>query len=198
VAKVTETLVVKYGQHISLPEVAAILYVSAYTSIPVPQIHGAYEYKSELFLFMEFIPGRTLKDALPDMTAASKDALTEQLRVHMNSLRSLRGTYIGGLGCTPCFDHIFADEPPSDYGPFPNVAAFHETLAKAINRYGVPEGFPTSRSKCRLFKDDYRIVFSHGDFASRNIMLSEEEKLAAILDWETAGFWPEYWEWMKA
>ncbi|GBE87269.1 hypothetical protein SCP_1005160 [Sparassis crispa] len=147
---------------------------------------------------MEFIPGRTLKDAWPDMTAASKDTLTEQLRVHMNSLRSLRGTYIGGLGCTPCFDHIFADEPPSDCGPFPNVAAFHDTLAKAINRYGVPEGFPTSRSKCRLFKDDYHIVFSHGDFASRNIMLSEEGKLAAILDWETAGFWPEYWEWMKA
>ena len=38
VAKVTETLVVKYGQCISLREVAAILYVSAHTSVPVPQV----------------------------------------------------------------------------------------------------------------------------------------------------------------
>ena len=37
-------------------------------------------------------------------------------------------------------------------------------------------------------------VFTHGDIAPRNIMVDETHRITGILDWETAGWYPDYWE----
>lgn len=58
-------------------------------------------------------------------------------------------------------------------------------------------------------REDHRIVFTHGDLHPRNIMVSwegnqrsvaaaENLRVTAILDWEFAGWYPEYWEFVKA
>jgi aminoglycoside phosphotransferase (APT) family kinase protein len=39
----------------------------------------------------------------------------------------------------------------------------------------------------------HRITFTHGDLSSSNILV-EDGHISAILDWETAGWLPEYWE----
>ena len=41
------------------------------------------------------------------------------------------------------------------------------------------------------------IVLTHGDFAPRNILL-QNTKIVAVLDWELSGYYPEYWEYVKA
>lgn len=41
------------------------------------------------------------------------------------------------------------------------------------------------------------IVFTHGDLNPRNI-LAENGKITGIVDWENAGWFPEYWEYTKA
>lgn len=58
--------------------------------------------------------------------------------------------------------------------------------------------------------DDHRIVMTHGDLHPRNIMVSWEQdqsdeetremelKVTSILDWDLAGWYPEYWEYLKA
>ncbi|KAL5342733.1 hypothetical protein BJX70DRAFT_409707 [Aspergillus crustosus] len=46
----------------------------------------------------------------------------------------------------------------------------------------------------RLRQRSHRIVFSHGDFRAHNIMVDDDEHLSGFLDWETAGWYPEYWE----
>lgn len=54
----------------------------------------------------------------------------------------------------------------------------------------------------RLFlTDKYAIYFSHGDLHLSNIIVSGSpgcRAIAAILDWEQAGWYPEYWEYCKA
>jgi thiamine kinase-like enzyme len=40
----------------------------------------------------------------------------------------------------------------------------------------------------------HRIVFTHSDLVSRNILVDSNGQLQAILDWERAGWFPEYWE----
>lgn len=45
---------------------------------------------------------------------------------------------------------------------------------------------------------DHEIVSTHGDFAPRNILVDEEGYVTAILDWESAGWYPEYWEYIRA
>jgi aminoglycoside phosphotransferase (APT) family kinase protein len=37
-------------------------------------------------------------------------------------------------------------------------------------------------------------VFTHGDIAPRNIMVDESAHITGIIDWELAGWYPEYWE----
>jgi Ser/Thr protein kinase RdoA (MazF antagonist) len=43
----------------------------------------------------------------------------------------------------------------------------------------------------------YRSCFTHADLTLRNIIV-REGKVAAIIDWGFAGWYPEYWEWTKA
>lgn len=46
-----------------------------------------------------------------------------------------------------------------------------------------------------------RIVFTHGDVRPANIMVTHEKddvwRVAAIIDWESSGFYPSYWESVK-
>ncbi|RAH70030.1 uncharacterized protein BO66DRAFT_438735 [Aspergillus aculeatinus CBS 121060] len=48
-----------------------------------------------------------------------------------------------------------------------------------------------------VLTDNHEIVFTHGDFAPRNILV-EGDRVTAVLDWEDAGWYPEYWEYIKA
>ena len=54
----------------------------------------------------------------------------------------------------------------------------------------------------RLFlTDTSAIYFSHGDLHLSNIIVSGSpgcRSIAAILDWEQAGWYPEHWEYCKA
>jgi aminoglycoside phosphotransferase (APT) family kinase protein len=54
---------------------------------------------------------------------------------------------------------------------------------------------------CReLLPDDSKVYFTHGDLTLRNIMVSGPPglcRVTAIIDWEQAGWYPEYWEFCK-
>ena len=47
-------------------------------------------------------------------------------------------------------------------------------------------------------RQHYTTKFTHGDFASRNIMVKRDGTITAIIDWDSAGWFPEYWEYTKA
>lgn len=50
--------------------------------------------------------------------------------------------------------------------------------------------------------DDHRIVLSHGDLNPKNIILLDERdgsvSISGIIDWEMGGWYPEYWDALKA
>lgn len=45
-----------------------------------------------------------------------------------------------------------------------------------------------------IFDLPYRIVFTHGDFQTHNIIIDGEDRLSGFLDCECAEWCPEYWE----
>lgn len=75
-------------------------------------------------------------------------------------------------------------------GPFKDEAAFNQTL-----RYS---GDAARRG--------HKIVFTHADLNPRNILVdrmvqpdgSRGWKVTGIVDWETSGYYPEYWDYTKA
>jgi thiamine kinase-like enzyme len=43
---------------------------------------------------------------------------------------------------------------------------------------------------------DHRAVLTHGDLSPRNIIV-QDNKITGLIDWEIAGWFPEYWEYVK-
>ena len=47
-----------------------------------------------------------------------------------------------------------------------------------------------------------KIVFSHGDLRPANIVVKSDQQgdysVSGVLDWEMGGFYPDYWESVKA
>lgn len=53
---------------------------------------------------------------------------------------------------------------------------------------------------CRIeISDDTPVMFTHNDLVAPNILLSpgSNPKVAAIIDWGQAGWYPAYWEYCK-
>jgi aminoglycoside phosphotransferase (APT) family kinase protein len=88
-----------------------------------------------------------------------------------------------------CYDHrviagLDCDEDRGDFiGPFPNEDEFNHAL-----RCDAPPEV--------IHRGGHKIVFTYGDLNMRNIMV-ENGKVTGIVDWETAGFYPSYWEYTK-
>lgn len=41
-------------------------------------------------------------------------------------------------------------------------------------------------------------MFTHGDFKAHNVLVGYDGHLSGLLDWESAGWYPEYWEFTTA
>lgn len=53
-----------------------------------------------------------------------------------------------------------------------------------------------SRRACvdQLDSTRHDIVFTHGDIAPHNIRVLHDGRIGRLIDWEAAGYYPEYWE----
>jgi Phosphotransferase enzyme family. len=86
-----------------------------------------------------------------------------------------------------------------EWGPFESHDAFnnffnHENVRKLSRRYPLAQA-PLAVTKGRT----WRTVFAHGDLGPHNILWdTKQKKIAAIIDWEFAGWFPEYWEYTRA
>ena len=154
----------------------------------------------------------TLESVWPDLTTAHKLSVQQQLKVIFARLRAEDFGAQGG-------------EDPRRFGSFETgickdtrrnqrvsetliatEAEFNEFLCRAPGR--AVTAWITMI--CESLGADHRIVMTHGDLHPRDIMVSwedggeggvaaaEDVRVTAILDWEFAGWYPEYWEFVKA
>ncbi|KAK0462986.1 uncharacterized protein EV420DRAFT_1147761 [Desarmillaria tabescens] len=78
--------------------------------------------------------------------------------------------------------------------PFKNIRAFHDMLLADVSwESRMPRLLQLSAP---VYDKPHRLCFSHCDLNKTNIIVSEDNRLAAIIDWEAAGWFPEYWEFM--
>ncbi|KAL5349665.1 hypothetical protein ACLOAV_004695 [Pseudogymnoascus australis] len=147
---------------------------------------------------MSYIPGETLETVWPTMTPDQKQDIALQLRAIVDKMRSLPsddstfrscgGGMVRDMRCKLfyCPYNIFTGGPFSDEKSFNDfVMDIPKSTPKAI-RKGL---------KARLLCN-HRVVFTHGDLSPRNIIV-KENKITGLIDWEVAGWFPEYWEYVK-
>ncbi|KAK2800118.1 hypothetical protein FQN51_006359 [Onygenales sp. PD_10] len=73
-------------------------------------------------------------------------------------------------------------------GPFDTENGFNDFQAKGADQR------PGDSNVIQFPGDNHAIHFAHGDLSPRNVMVDEGGHIIGLLDWEWAGWFPEYWE----
>ena len=171
-------------------------FVRRNTSIPVPKVYDILEDKENIYIVMEYIEGKMLAEVWTRLTSEQKGSIVNQLKGYLAELRALSpphpgrvesvdGTEIGNTTIGP------------NRGPFDSVESFHRARGYSHIRSS-PDKYPRYKDVFNRIKGKkYRTVFTHGDFSLHNILVNKDMKIAAIIDWEFAGWYPEYWEYTQ-
>ena len=181
-------------------ELDAIEFVHRFTTIPVPRIIDLQldEQSSEFtWILMERIPGVQLGEAWPHLDQVGRARVAAELKGYLEELHSLRPPTAGWIGsCTggPAYDHRIDNLAPC--GPFKSVADFHDYLVAPIKKCPRPEWVTKYRQR---LSDEHDTIFIHADLSRENILVDPSTgAITGIIDWEMAGFWPDWWEYRKA
>jgi aminoglycoside phosphotransferase len=197
VLMLTKGLCVKYGSRIDLAEAKSMLFIARHTSIPVPTVHFAFVYDDCTYILMERIHGQPIGIDWINRPHASRQRILENLKDMITEMRKLQAHIDANSICSVTGGSLYDPRLPTitrKFGPFGGVQDFHnylrngmqshtdETVSKLISMHKKHWGAPT---------------FTHGDLSSLNILVNGD-KIAGIIDWETAGWYPSYWEYTTA
>ncbi|KAF2818060.1 phosphotransferase enzyme family protein [Ophiobolus disseminans] len=201
-------MIVKFGSHISTTEAVNLWDIPRVFQdmIPVPEVYGWRVAKQEgntdeVFIYMQLVQGPTLEEQWSKLCAGNKQMICKDIRAKSSCLRTLWDSeshqVIGSICHSPAPDRCLEDLPL--LRPFPSRLVFHDWLSWLWRR-NVPNPQSIEDYWRGLLPDNGPVVFTHGDVRPANIIVTATSptKIVAILDWEMAGWYPDYWEYCKA
>ncbi|CAG8124898.1 unnamed protein product [Penicillium salamii] len=193
IIRISEDRVVKFGFNLNPSEAANLQFVAENTTIPVPKPYDVgWEDGKVTSIEMDYIPGNPLDKVWPSMDSTQRLSIANQLQGYISQLRKLKGDFIGSADRGKItYGSLFATR----CGPFDSEKAFNEWRLSDIKR-----DLKDPMKPCVMFAlpDDHEILFTHGDISARNINVDENGNITGILDWETSGWYPEYWEYVES
>ncbi|KKZ64084.1 hypothetical protein EMCG_01580 [[Emmonsia] crescens] len=171
-------------------------YVAKHTSIPIPKIFNTYEHHDALYIEMEYIPAMDLEKAWlgGHLSQAQKEHMFRELPDYVSQLRELDAPHqemAASTDLNACLDYRIGF---SAFGPFTNHQYFHSFLRSGLVVENCTESFSQAVTDCHSHV--YQSRFTHADLYPRNILI-RDRKVCTIIDWEFAGWYPEYWKYTK-
>ncbi|KDQ64386.1 hypothetical protein JAAARDRAFT_43455 [Jaapia argillacea MUCL 33604] len=196
VVKLRNNRIVKVRGGMRKEEAEIMQYVSEHTTIPLPGNVVFVREGAKTYLLMDYVNGEQLDVVWPQLTDSTKLSILADMKGYVAQLRDLREptarTYIGSICYRPCSDRRVVGFYSA--GPFDTERAFNDHVTAHLRSDIKAEQIRFVRN---MMKDDHRILFAHGDLHPGNILV-RDGRVVAILDWEMAGWYPEYWEWCKS
>ncbi|KAJ5434623.1 hypothetical protein N7491_005218 [Penicillium cf. griseofulvum] len=167
-----------FGQEL---EAENMRYVAENTTIPIPHVHAIQAHDGGVkSILMDYIEGRTLQDAWSSMIPSQKMSVAQELHGYIQQLRGLKYEHLGSFSHKNIYTRrsIYLDEYL-----FSRLTTSVPDLVRNHMAIKQPEG---------------NMVFTHGDLAPRNILVDDHGHVTAVLDWEIAGWHPEWCETVSA
>ncbi len=211
--RISPGLMVKRGTGVKLEEADNLEYVRNNSSVPVPKVHCAFTRRGCRYIVMDYIHGQTLWSWWHTASAESKKRVRRQLAGHMSNLQSVPNPTpgrVGGLKGGPIYDYRYTSgkgaSPYTEesFGPFHDAHEFHLWLRNGFtspvsSEVGEKSNQDAGIDRMCQMQDrrNYATTLTHGDFSSQNIII-RDDKVAGIIDWEMAGWYPDYWEYTSA
>ncbi|PGH15817.1 hypothetical protein AJ79_02198 [Helicocarpus griseus UAMH5409] len=202
VVQLDTSIVVKLGHNLSLTSGDMTAHIRRHsTDIPVPQPLGVISVGDMTYEFMSLIEGRPLDKLWPELSNAEKCSVRDQLDIILTQLRllPLPSEYFGGGNPPHCVDcRMWKRRSPER---METEAQFNDFLFSDNRRAGME---PYAEFVKSMFRENHRIVLTHGDLHPRNILAvvdaerGEGIRITGLIDWEYSGAYPEYWEFVKS
>ncbi|PIL34493.1 hypothetical protein GSI_03270 [Ganoderma sinense ZZ0214-1] len=188
-------------------EVQALQFLSGRLSIRTPRVlhHAPFPEpdatieagewdKGCWYFFMDECPGVPLDKVIGDMSPSELDHIADQLTVVLKEMRACTSTTLGSVSGGP-YDNHFMPYPWQPLDAFTSVAEYLEYYRDVFRDFCGPE-FVENLFSCFPDGPDVLVHLTHGDLLPKNILV-DGSAITAIIDWETAGFYPEFWEYCR-
>jgi aminoglycoside phosphotransferase (APT) family kinase protein len=192
VVEISDNKIVKFGNEVDEGEYHILMQLKEIKGFPSPSPLFFVKDGPMGYLIMSKIEGSPLSVLWKDLSSEDLEIISGQLHDAMNLLRSIDGWYIGSVGGGGVRDMRRDLRKGSRCS---TIAEFNSFLTKEIgDKKTAYKDFLRS-----LFEDDKdcRFVLTHGDLSPRNLII-HNNRLSGIVDWECGGWYPEYWEYVKA
>ncbi|OBS19984.1 hypothetical protein FPOA_11707 [Fusarium poae] len=165
------------------------------THIPVPRPLDLVSSSDDSYLLTTRLPGHPVGSCLDTMSDGDVDAFIHELQGYLSQLRaiskpdSIRHAICNAVG-GPCYDYrtIAGQDYDEEKGDLIEPFANEEDFNKKLQTGALPRV---------AHESGHKIVFTHGDINMRNILM-HNGRISGIVDWENAGWFPDYWEYTKA
>ena len=146
---------------------------------------------------MEKIAGERAGQAWVRRSEESRIQILDQLKSMVEQLRAVpppEGFSVASILGGAIYDARLPGQPSR--GPFKTVEDFHSSLRNNLVTEGcsVPEDL---EELVGFHGQPCPSVLTHGDLSSLNILV-QGDKVVGLIDWETAGWFPAYWEYTCA
>ena len=192
-------LILKWSERTRLEEFIAMKMARA-AGIPAPIALSCGEHPGHHFptsILMTRLPGWELCNSREPLEVEEEGPWLSELRQCLEAMRMWKNPF-GKAICSVLGSSISSCRVPRhNMGPFDKEDELMDyLLAPASTRdFDSPEQYDDKLKLAkRLSEKPHRVVFTHGDFETHNILVDSSGHLSGFIDWECAGWYPEYWE----
>lgn len=167
-------------------EMRTMLFIRQNTRIPVPDVHLMFTGRDDDKVFvMDRISGRCLQDHWVTLTDEEHDSVLSQLQDYLQQLRSIPVPLYqapGPIDGSRLMVMWFSEDGKEPFESNAEMVAWQNRLLAHNTRPDDERRFV-----------ERPLVFTHQDISPRNLILDDDGKLW-IIDWELAGWYPDYFE----
>ncbi|EPE03055.1 hypothetical protein F503_08669 [Ophiostoma piceae UAMH 11346] len=185
---VSRRLCIRCDYRTQLCEANAMKFIAEQTkgAIPVPKIYCSFERKGRVYILMERLPGETVQASGPRWSHRSIESqahILGQLRKMVEIMRAIPPPSDFAVGNVDGGQLYDGNLPERRYmGPYKSIQDFHLDL-----RSGMTEITDEHSDACPGLRQ--LIEMHNGDWGP---------PVSGIIDWETAAWMPQYWEFTNA
>lgn len=190
-----------------------MIFVNQNLTTPIPLVYALYEENGNAYLVMQYVAGQTLEHLWRSLQPCERRKILSKLRVILDDMRALpppSPPFYGSVDRGPLPYFLFwTPEPQKEVnGPFVTEKELCLGLVEKLRQIRADNNQHMSRVEwlrkhLPTSLTGHHPTFTHGDIQKKNIIVerispkvpdNEDDFSLAILDWEDAGWYPNYFE----
>ncbi len=200
------TYILKRTPHISgvvNTEAATHRFLVDSTSVPVPIVYAEWldPNRERHYLLQSYISGQSLHDCWSQLSGSARLSIAEQVASYMARLSRHTGSRLQTIDGQRLPNNNFVPSHSPRHAFLPRYSTrsqiFDELFQPALERAGVSSRV-IRKARATMPPCTDQLVYTHCDLYTGNIMVDPDQaRVTAIIDWESAGFWPEWFQYAR-